>query len=98
MPVLMTSRQFRTASLFCCFTAVALVLVGAFRDYTHRAWIEELNTPANIAQFGKREFQAPIATANAFYIAGLFLALSECLRLKSRDIAALESTEDRVEG
>ena len=90
----MNSKLFRCLVLFCCTAAAGLVAFGTYRYWTQRNWVEQINSPENIATAGAVEFQAPESTSNAMYVAGLFLALGGCFWLKASKEDALESRGD----
>jgi TRAP-type C4-dicarboxylate transport system permease small subunit len=83
----MSARTLRILSNLCCVPASLLVTVGTYYYVTGRMAVEAVNTAANVASLGAIHFKAPIVTSNAFYIAGLFLALAACLDMKARHAA-----------
>ena len=84
----MNSRHYRTLVLFCCTAAACLVAAGTYRYLAERNWAQQIDTPENVAAFGSVGLRAPEFTSNAFYVAGLFLALGGCLWLKAGQAAA----------
>ena len=79
----MNANLFRNLVLFCCTAAAGLVAAGIYCYVAQVRWIELVNTPANVASSGAVEFRTPDVTLNAFYIAGLFLALGGCFSMKA---------------
>jgi hypothetical protein len=79
----MNAKSFRRLVLFCCTAAAGFVAAGVYCYVGALRVVEQSNTPENIARFGVAEFRAPEITSNAFYIAGLFLALGGCFWLKA---------------
>lgn len=78
----MNAKTFRCLVLFCCTAAAGLVAAGVYFYAAQWTWVKEMNSAASLAQLGAMEFKAPERTSNAFYIAGLFLALGGCFYLK----------------
>ena len=93
----MNAKLFRCFVIFCCTAAAGLVAFGTYRYWAQKTWIEQINSPENIATAGAVEFRAPESTSNAMYVGGLFLALGGCFWLKASRHDALEERA-RVSG
>ena len=85
----MNAKTFRSLVLFCCTAAAGLVTVGTYRYLAQKNFVDAVNTPEHVAQFGSVQFRAPEVTSSSFYIAGLFLALGGCFWLKAAREQAL---------
>ena len=81
----MTSKQFRLLSWTCCLAAVVLTIVGMIGYQARKQSVEEWNTQGETGATIAMEFRAPIETTKALLIAGLLMALSGCLHLKSSE-------------
>jgi len=81
----MTSQQLRLLSLTCCIAAVVLTIVGMIGYQARKQSVEEWNTQEGTSASLAMEFRAPMETTKALLIAGILMALSGCLHLKSSE-------------
>lgn len=81
---------FRKLCTFCCIISILLIGSAAFRYEAQHRWVEQMNTPENVAQFGAVQFRAPLAVSNTLLIAGLFMALAGCFWLKAAKVRPAE--------
>jgi hypothetical protein len=79
----MTSKQFRFLSSTCCLAAVVLTIVGMIGYQARKQSVEEWNTQGAGGASLAMEFRAPMETTKFLLIAGILMALSGCLHLKS---------------
>lgn len=79
----MTAKTFRNLIIFCCTASAVLLGMGIASYVGQKQWVEQVNTPENVALLGAVEFRPPVFVSNALYVAGLFLALGGCLALKA---------------
>lgn len=79
----MSAHQFRKLCYFCCATSIVLLGSGIYHYFAQWRWVELMNTPENIALFGRVEFRMPVVMSNVMLVSGLFVALGACFWLKA---------------
>jgi len=87
----MTSKQFRLLSFSCCLAAVVLTIVGLIGYQARKQSVEQWNTQEAAGDTIAMEFRAPVETTKALLIAGLLMALSGCLHLKSSETREVDA-------
>ena len=87
----MTSKQLRLLSLICCVAAVVLTIVGMIGYQARKQSVEDWNTQEGTGASMAMEFRAPMETTKALLIAGLLMALSGCLHLKSSEVREVDA-------
>jgi hypothetical protein len=88
----MNAKLFRNLVLFCCTAAAGLVAAAVYCYIAQARWVDQMNSPENVAMSGAVVFRVPEITLNALYIAGLFLALGGCFSLKAAQAASLSNS------